>query len=160
MESMPSLCGKTTFKHWIADTGYFPEDYGKTVVPTILSMIDGQAHGPQLRTATCQLHMRKFADGDTIVIEPWRASAFPVIKDLMVDRGAFDRIVEVGGFITAPTGGQVRLGDVATVRVAPYPTKITHDATFRSIDITADVQGRDLGAVLDDVRSKVRSSIA
>jgi Cu/Ag efflux pump CusA len=59
--------------------------------------------------------------------------------------------------IDAPTGGQVRLGDVATVRVAPYPTKITHDATFRSIDITADVQGRDLGAVLDDVRSKVRS---
>ena len=68
-------------------------------------MIDGQAHGPQRGTATCQLHMRKFADGDTIVVEPWRAAAFPIIKDLMVDRSAFDRIVEQGGFITAPTGG-------------------------------------------------------
>ena len=67
-------------------------------------MIDGQAHGPQLGTATCQLHMRKFSDGDTIVIEPWRASAFPVIKDLVVDRSAFDTIVEAGGYITVPTG--------------------------------------------------------
>jgi succinate dehydrogenase / fumarate reductase iron-sulfur subunit len=67
-------------------------------------MIDGQAHGPQLGTATCQLHMRKFADGATIDIEPWRAAAFPVVKDLVVDRSAFDRIVEAGGYITAPTG--------------------------------------------------------
>ncbi len=67
-------------------------------------MINGQAHGPQLGTATCQLHMRKFSDGDTIVIEPWRARAFPVIKDLMVDRAAFDRIVEAGGYISVPTG--------------------------------------------------------
>ena len=68
-------------------------------------MIDGQAHGPQRGTATCQLHMRVFQSGDEIVVEPWRAAAFPIIKDLMVDRAAFDRIVEVGGFITAPTGG-------------------------------------------------------
>jgi succinate dehydrogenase / fumarate reductase iron-sulfur subunit len=68
-------------------------------------MINGQAHGPERRTATCQLHMRKFKSGDEIVIEPWRASAFPIIKDLMVDRSAFDRIIESGGFITAPTGG-------------------------------------------------------
>jgi succinate dehydrogenase / fumarate reductase, iron-sulfur subunit len=67
-------------------------------------MIDGQAHGPQKGTATCQLHMRKFADGATITIEPWRAAAFPVVKDLVVDRSAFDRIVEAGGYITAPTG--------------------------------------------------------
>ncbi len=67
-------------------------------------MINGQAHGPQLGTATCQLHMRKFRDGDTIVVEPWRARAFPVIKDLVVDRTAFDRIIETGGYITAPTG--------------------------------------------------------
>ncbi len=67
-------------------------------------MIDGQAHGPQMGTATCQLHMRKFADGATIDIEPWRAAAFPVVKDLVVDRSAFDRIVESGGYITAPTG--------------------------------------------------------
>ena len=68
-------------------------------------MINGQAHGPQRGTATCQLHMRKFDDGDEIVVEPWRATAFPIIKDLMCDRAAFDRIVEAGGFITAPTGG-------------------------------------------------------
>jgi succinate dehydrogenase / fumarate reductase iron-sulfur subunit len=67
-------------------------------------MINGQAHGPQKGTATCQLHMRKFTDGDTITVEPWRASGFPVVKDLCVDRSAFDRIVEAGGFITAPTG--------------------------------------------------------
>jgi len=68
-------------------------------------MIDGQAHGPQKGTATCQLHMRTFDSGAEIVIEPWRATAFPIIKDLMVDRSPFDRIVESGGFITAPTGG-------------------------------------------------------
>ncbi|HEY4608409.1 MAG TPA: succinate dehydrogenase/fumarate reductase iron-sulfur subunit, partial [Ilumatobacteraceae bacterium] len=67
--------------------------------------IDGQAHGPQRGTATCQLHMRKFSSGQEIVVEPWRATAFPVIKDLMTDRSAFDRIVESGGYITAPTGG-------------------------------------------------------
>jgi succinate dehydrogenase / fumarate reductase iron-sulfur subunit len=68
-------------------------------------MIDGKAHGPEKGTATCQLHMRSFGSGDEIVVEPWRASAFPIIKDLMVDRAAFDRIIEVGGYITAPTGG-------------------------------------------------------
>jgi len=67
-------------------------------------MINGQAHGPQLGTATCQLHMRKFDDGDTIMIEPWRAAGFPVLKDLAVDRSAFDRIIEAGGYITVPTG--------------------------------------------------------
>jgi succinate dehydrogenase / fumarate reductase iron-sulfur subunit len=68
-------------------------------------MINGVAHGPMKGTATCQLHMRSFKDGDTIYIEPWRARAFPVIKDLTVDRTALDRIVQAGGFITAPTGG-------------------------------------------------------
>ncbi len=67
-------------------------------------MINGVAHGPSRGTATCQLHMRSFRDGDTIVIEPWRARAFPVIKDLVVNRSAFDRIVASGGFISAPTG--------------------------------------------------------
>jgi succinate dehydrogenase / fumarate reductase iron-sulfur subunit len=67
-------------------------------------MINGQAHGPQQGTATCQLHMRKFSDGDTIEIEPWRAAAFPVMRDLMVDRSAFDEIINAGGYITAPTG--------------------------------------------------------
>ncbi|NYH51874.1 MULTISPECIES: succinate dehydrogenase/fumarate reductase iron-sulfur subunit [Nocardiopsis] len=66
-------------------------------------VIDGEAHGPE-RTTTCQLHMRSFKDGDTITVEPWRAKAFPVIKDLVVDRGAFDRIIQAGGYISAPTG--------------------------------------------------------
>jgi succinate dehydrogenase / fumarate reductase iron-sulfur subunit len=67
-------------------------------------MVNGYAHGPRRGTAVCQLHMREFADGDTIHIEPWRAAAFPVLKDLVVDRGAFDRIVASGGFISVPTG--------------------------------------------------------
>ena len=67
-------------------------------------MINGIPHGPQRGTATCQLHMRNFRDGDNITVEPWRAAAFPLIKDLAVNRGAFDRIIEAGGYITAPTG--------------------------------------------------------
>jgi succinate dehydrogenase / fumarate reductase iron-sulfur subunit len=83
----------------------FDHDCREGICGTCSLMIDGQAHGPQRGTATCQLHMRKFQSGAEIVIEPWRASAFPIIKDLMVDRAAFDRIVEAGGFITSPTGG-------------------------------------------------------
>ncbi len=67
-------------------------------------VINGQAHGPKDMTCTCQLHMRNFSDGDTIVIEPFRAQAFPVIKDLVVDRSAFDRIVEAGGYVSVRTG--------------------------------------------------------
>lgn len=67
-------------------------------------MINGQAHGPERGTTTCQLHMRKFEDGDTIVIEPWRATAFPVIRDLAVDRSAFDRIMSAGGYVSVNTG--------------------------------------------------------
>ncbi|HEX5406580.1 MAG TPA: succinate dehydrogenase/fumarate reductase iron-sulfur subunit [Pseudonocardiaceae bacterium] len=66
-------------------------------------VINGRAHGPE-RTTTCQLHMRAFSDGDVIDVEPWRADAFPVIKDLVVDRSAFDRVIQAGGYITAPTG--------------------------------------------------------
>jgi succinate dehydrogenase / fumarate reductase iron-sulfur subunit len=67
--------------------------------------INGRAHGPQQRITTCQLYMRNFDDGETIVLEPWRAKAFPVIKDLMVDRSAFDRIIAAGGFISVNAGG-------------------------------------------------------
>ncbi|MDX6433069.1 MAG: succinate dehydrogenase / fumarate reductase, iron-sulfur subunit [Streptosporangiaceae bacterium] len=67
-------------------------------------VINGQPHGPERNTTTCQLHMRKFSDGETINIEPWRAKPFPVVKDLVVDRSAFDRIIEAGGYISAPTG--------------------------------------------------------
>src|SRR3712207_5546837 len=67
-------------------------------------MINGQAHGPQRGTATCQLYVRKFADGDTITVEPFRSAGFPLIKDLVVDRTAFDKIIQAGGYITVPTG--------------------------------------------------------
>ena len=67
-------------------------------------MINGHPHGPQSGTATCQLHMRKFEDGDSITIEPWRATALPVMKDLIVDRSPFDRIIEAGGYISVNTG--------------------------------------------------------
>jgi succinate dehydrogenase / fumarate reductase, iron-sulfur subunit len=83
----------------------FDHDCREGICGTCSLMINGQAHGPQRGTATCQLHMRQFHDGQTIVIEPWRATAFPVIKDLMVDRAVLDRIVEAGGYITANTGG-------------------------------------------------------
>lgn len=67
--------------------------------------INGRAHGPDNDITTCQLHMRKFKDGDTISIEPWRSAAFPVIKDLIVDRGAFDKILQSGGYVSVNTGG-------------------------------------------------------
>ena len=83
----------------------FDHDCREGICGACSLMINGQAHGPQRGTATCQLHMRKFRSGDEIVVEPWRATAFPIIKDLVVDRSPFDRIIESGGFITAPTGG-------------------------------------------------------
>ena len=67
-------------------------------------VINGVAHGPRRATTACQLHMREFKDGDTIVVEPWRARAFPVVKDLVVDRSALDRVIASGGFVSAPTG--------------------------------------------------------
>jgi succinate dehydrogenase / fumarate reductase iron-sulfur subunit len=68
-------------------------------------MINGEAHGPQHGTATCQLHMRHYQDGEEIWVEPWRARAFPVIKDLVVDRSAFDRIISAGGYVSVNCGG-------------------------------------------------------
>jgi succinate dehydrogenase / fumarate reductase iron-sulfur subunit len=88
-------------------------------------MINGIAHGPQRATTVCQLHMRHFKDGDTIFIEPWRAQAFPVIKDLIVDRGAFDRIIESGGFISVSTGGAQ---DANTIPVAKTNADVAMDA--------------------------------
>ena len=82
----------------------FDHDCREGICGTCSLMINGQAHGPEGATATCQLHMRKFHDAQTITIEPWRATAFPIIKDLMVDRSAFDRIIESGGYITAAAG--------------------------------------------------------
>jgi succinate dehydrogenase / fumarate reductase, iron-sulfur subunit len=82
----------------------FAHDCREGICGTCGVMINGQAHGPQAGTATCQLHMRKFADGDEIVLEPWRAAGFPIVKDLVVDRAAFDRIIEAGGYISVDTG--------------------------------------------------------
>jgi succinate dehydrogenase / fumarate reductase iron-sulfur subunit len=82
----------------------FDHDCREGICGSCSMMINGRAHGPEAGTATCQLHMRKFRDGDVITVEPWRARAFPIIRDLVVDRTAFDRIIEAGGFITVPTG--------------------------------------------------------
>jgi succinate dehydrogenase / fumarate reductase iron-sulfur subunit len=82
----------------------FDHDCREGICGSCAMMIDGRAHGPEKGTATCQLHLRKLNDGAVITVEPWRAAGFPIIKDLAVDRSAFDRIVEAGGYITAPTG--------------------------------------------------------
>jgi len=82
----------------------FDHDCREGICGSCNMMINGQAHGPSARTATCQLHMRSFKDGDSITVEPWRASAFPIIKDLVVDRSSFDRIQQAGGFISINTG--------------------------------------------------------
>ncbi|RMF09428.1 MAG: succinate dehydrogenase/fumarate reductase iron-sulfur subunit [Candidatus Neomarinimicrobiota bacterium] len=83
----------------------FDHDCREGICGTCGLMINGRAHGPLKGVTTCQLHMRSFSDGDTIVVEPWRARAFPVIRDLIVDRTAFDRIMEAGGYISVRTGG-------------------------------------------------------
>jgi len=82
----------------------FDHDCREGICGTCGMVINGSPHGPRKLTTTCQLHMRSFSDGDAITIEPWRASAFPVLRDLVVDRRAFDRIVQSGGFVSAPTG--------------------------------------------------------
>ncbi len=82
----------------------FEHDCREGICGSCGMMIGGIAHGPARETTACQLHMRSFRDGDEITIEPWRARAFPVVKDLVVDRSAFDRIIQAGGYITAPTG--------------------------------------------------------
>jgi succinate dehydrogenase / fumarate reductase iron-sulfur subunit len=82
----------------------FDHDCREGICGACSLMINGNAHGPQKNTTTCQLHMRKFRNGDTIVIEPWRSAAMPVLKDLMVDRSSFDKIMAAGGFIDINTG--------------------------------------------------------
>ena len=83
----------------------FDHDCREGICGTCSLVINGVAHGPDSGTTTCQLHMRSFKDGDDIYIEPWRAKAFPIVKDLVVDRSAFDRIINSGGFISANSGG-------------------------------------------------------
>lgn len=82
----------------------FDHDCREGICGSCGAVVNGQAHGPERETTLCQLHMRKFKDGDTITIEPWRAKGFPIIRDLVVDRSAFDRIIRAGGFISVRTG--------------------------------------------------------
>ncbi len=94
----------------------FDHDCREGICGTCSLYINGRPHGPDTAVTTCQLHMRKFKDGETIVIEPWRARAFPVIKDLVVDRTAFEKILQAGGFVSVNTGG---VPDANTIPI-PY----------------------------------------
>lgn len=83
----------------------FDHDCREGICGTCSQVINGDAHGPQARTTVCQLHMRQFKDGDEIYIEPWRSRAFPIIRDLVVDRSAMDRLMQAGGYVSVSTGG-------------------------------------------------------
>ncbi len=101
---------------------YFDNDCREGICGMCSLYINGRPHGPKYNTATCQLHMRSFHDGQNIVIEPWRAAAFPVIKDLAVDRTAFDRIQQAGGYISVNTGG------VPDANTIPIPKTVSDEA--------------------------------
>ncbi|CAN5515915.1 succinate dehydrogenase/fumarate reductase iron-sulfur subunit [soil metagenome] len=100
----------------------FDHDCREGICGSCALFINGRPHGPKYATATCQLHMRSFADGDTITIEPFRARAFPIIKDLVVDRSAFDRIIQAGGYVSVNTGG------VPDANEIPIPKVIADEA--------------------------------
>ena len=102
----------------------FAHDCREGICGTCGLMINGQAHGPE-NTAVCQLHMRSFSDGDEIVIEPWRAAGFPLIKDLVVDRSAFDEIIQAGGYVTVDTGSAP---DANALPVAKETADLSMDA--------------------------------
>ncbi len=101
---------------------HFDHDCREGICGSCAMYIDGRAHGPQKLTASCQLHMRHYKDGDTITVEPWRAKAFPVVKDLVVDRSSFDRIIQAGGYVSVNTGG------VPDANEIPVPKKIADEA--------------------------------
>lgn len=105
----------------------FDSDCREGICGTCGLVINGIAHGPEAATATCHLHMRSFRDGDTIDVEPWRAKPFTMIRDLVVDRGAFDRIIGAGGFISAPTGAAP---DANAVLVAKKQSDHAFDAAI------------------------------
>ncbi|MFM7618466.1 MAG: succinate dehydrogenase/fumarate reductase iron-sulfur subunit, partial [Bacteroidota bacterium] len=104
----------------------FDHDCREGICGMCSMFINGEAHGPNKGVTTCQLHMRSFKDGDTIYIEPWRSEGFPVIKDLMVDRSAFDRIIQSGGFISVNTSG--RTMDANAIPVAKEDADKSFDA--------------------------------
>ena len=103
----------------------FDSDCREGICGTCSLVINGVAHGGQRGTTACQLHMRHFQDGQTITVEPWRAKAFPVIKDLVTDRGAFDRIIQAGGFVSVNTGGTP---DANTLPIAKVESDRAMDA--------------------------------
>jgi succinate dehydrogenase / fumarate reductase iron-sulfur subunit len=107
------------------DPIHFDHDCREGICGMCSLYINGRPHGPKRAITTCQLHMRSFNDGDTITIEPWRAAAFPVIKDLAVDRAAFDRIQQAGGYVSVNTGG------VPDANIIPIP-KVIADEAFNS----------------------------
>ena len=107
------------------DPIHFDHDCREGICGMCSLHINGQPHGPKHAITTCQLHMRSFKDGETIVIEPWRAAAFPVIKDLSTDRSSFDRILQAGGFVSVNTGG------VPDANEIPIP-KVLADEAFNS----------------------------
>lgn len=82
----------------------FDSDCREGICGTCSLVVNGQPHGPKLETSACQLHMRSFEDGETLIVEPWRADAFPIVKDLVVDRSALDRVVKAGGYVSVGTG--------------------------------------------------------
>jgi succinate dehydrogenase / fumarate reductase iron-sulfur subunit len=96
----------------------FDSDCREGICGTCGFMVDGIPHGPQRASTVCQLHMRSFRDGDTVTLEPWRANAFPIVKDLVVDRSAFDRIIQAGGYTSINVGG----AQDANVILIPKPT--------------------------------------
>jgi succinate dehydrogenase / fumarate reductase iron-sulfur subunit len=103
----------------------FEHDCREGICGSCGSMVNGRAHGPLKGTSLCQLHMRHFKDGDTLVIEPWRARAFPVIKDLVVDRSAFDRIIQAGGYVSVNTGNAP---EANTLPIPPHLAEKAMDA--------------------------------
>jgi succinate dehydrogenase / fumarate reductase iron-sulfur subunit len=115
----------------------FDSDCREGICGTCGCMVNGIAHGPDANTTVCQLHMRRFKDGDTIVIEPWRARAFPILKDLVVDRGAFDRIVQAGGYTSinvgsAPDGNAILVSKAASDEAMDYAQCISCGACVAS----------------------------
>jgi len=96
----------------------FDSDCREGICGSCGAVVDGTAHGPETATALCQLHMRHFNDGDTIMVEPWRAKAFPIIRDLVVDRSAFDRIISAGGFVSVNTGQAADANAIPVQRAA------------------------------------------
>ena len=113
----------------------FDHDCREGICGSCSLYINGEAHGPDRRVTTCQLHMRKFKDGDTIFIEPFRANAFPVVKDLVVDRSAFDRIQHAGGFISVNTSGNTQDANATSIRgtaTVDWLFKARNDGTFNT----------------------------